>query len=148
MANVFEIANRANDKAGLLEYRLGDPHRKQLLIRYSGIDDNHQPTSTDLLISPPPKITTPSRRLIDLVVGNEESGVVVSVSDKVAEVSRSYPYETFISSDNKRIRCVIEPELTDGTFTATRETDWWRVVFVDDSSECHWKVILRKEKDR
>jgi hypothetical protein len=148
MANIFEFSNRANDKAALLEYRMGDPQRKQLLFRYTGLNPNNTPFVNDLLISPPPKITSPPRKLIDLVVGNENSGVTVTATDRVAEVSRSIPYSTFVREDNARVRCVIEPTLVNGVLQVTALTNFYRVLYIDDRDCCSYLVVLRKEKDK
>jgi hypothetical protein len=146
--NIFEKAFKANDKAALLEYRMGDPQRKQLLFRYTGLNPNNTPFVNDILISPPPKITSPPRRLIDLVVGNENSGVTVTATDRVAEISLSVPFSTFVRLDNARVRCVIEPTFVNGVLQVTAQTNFYRVLFVDDSKCDCFLVVLRKEKDK
>ena len=146
--SIFDKVNKTNDRAGLLEYKLGDPHRKPLLIQYLGLSELKLPIVTkEFLISPPPKITTPTRRLLDLIVGNENSQVVVSLTDKVAEVSRSYSYETFIRPNKERVLCYIDPPLVDGKLDTFQNPDRWRVLYVSDDDCCHWKLILRREKD-
>lgn len=150
MANIFNRVNKANDKAGLLEYRLGDPYRKPLLFQYYGINEAKlRVLVSSLLISPPPKITSPPRRLIDLVVGSENSGITVSSMDKVAQISRSYPYETFVRSDKNRAICYIDPPLINGVVDPQAiKLDKYRVLYVEDLNCCFWNVILRLEKDK
>jgi hypothetical protein len=153
--NIFEKANRANDRAALIEYRMGDPHRRQLLIRRETPATNFAPIITDFLISPPPKVTTPSTRLIGLTIGNEQSSITISANDFLVTVSRSIQREIFVRSDTARVMAWLDPPLNSAgavvyadqlkTLASGIEC---RIIHVDDRDCCDWKLLLRRVADR
>lgn len=146
MANLYDRINRANDKAGAIDYRLGDPTRKQLLIRLIDRSSGYQEEITDTLITPPPVITKAPPKLLGLLIGNEQTGITVGSDDFIATVSRSYDYSTFVRSDNGRVVVFINPRVTEGQVEEGSGTKA-RIIHVDDRDCCHWRLILRKDKD-
>lgn len=153
--NTFDRINRAGDRAALIEYRMGSPHRRQLMIRRETPAANFVPVILDTLISPPPKITGVSPRLIGLQVGNEQSGTTVSANDFVAVVSRSIPRDMFVRADTGRIMAWVDPALTStGAIAYVGNTRVLvggfecRIIHVDDRDCCDWKLILRRVKDK
>ena len=163
--NIFERANRANDRAGWLEYELGDPHRRHLLIRHQGVDSaSYVQTMTDSLIYPPPKITSVSPQLVGLSITGgtaTNTGITVSANDLLATVSRSTPKALFLPGGTTRAGAWVGMEVRDVRSLSGQRTaeiiyaddsrglagDEYRIVHIDDRDCCYWKIILRKLRD-
>lgn len=160
--NIFERINKANDRAGALSHALGDPMHRQIVVRSNSSNKGaiapYQPTIEDVLIAPPPRVTSVSPRLVGLDVGdgnNLNTAITVSASDLVAQVSRSYPRSFFVSTGNDRKSVWVDPQLSAsgdlvyelGLGKKIVGGSEYRIIFVDDRDCCFWKLILRKLSD-
>lgn len=160
--SIFERVNRANDRAGQLSYELGDPLRRQVVLRHrtsnSGSASPYAFSVDDTLLTPPPKVTTVSPRLVGLDIGdgnNLNTAITVSASDLFATVSRSYSRSLFTGKGNERVSVWVDPALNSSgnlVYESGPEKrivggSEYRIVFLDDRDCCAWKLILRKLSD-
>lgn len=154
--SIYTKIQRASDRASLLEIKQGHPQRRQLLIRTLSITGAaYAPTIDDSLITPAPKITTPSPRLIGLSIGSEAQAVEVSANDYVAEVSRSIPREKFVRADSGRVVVFVDVQVDDDG-NALYGPDGLtplggvegRIIHVDDRDCCKWTLLIRRMRDK
>lgn len=147
---LYDRISKANDKAALLEYRLGNPLRRTMVLSHRSLDENYQPITKNTVVWPPPEITSVKPRLVGLTISSGNSsntGITVSADDYSAKVSRSFRKEDFFKESQERATVWIDVPLSDsGEIEALTGTEC-RIIHIDDSDCCEWKMILRKLKD-
>lgn len=158
MQNLYARIHAQNDRAGILEAKMGHPHRQPLILR-SLIVQNKAATYEDLVVSPPPIITNVPPRLVDLSIGGDSKNVItVSANDKLARVSRSILVTSLVRDDSRRVTAWLGalvgsdglPLYVDGTALRQFAADpvEYRIIHVGDRDCCEWQLILRRMVDR
>lgn len=154
MRNIYARVNAINDKSNALEANIGNPHYRATVIRHYFLDAIGFEVFEDTLITPTPKVTNVSPRLIDITLRSSDvaNNVTVSALDKQAEISRSYNREFFVRKDARRSRVFVDVPTEDG---AIKYNDIDRglsgsemiILHLDDRDCCFWRLILRSVAD-
>lgn len=144
------------EKVAKLEKRLGLPQRRDLMIRKALYNNQTNDIEiTDILIEPTPHITFIKPQYLNLQISVEGAdSIFISKNDLQVEIPRTVPKETFLTTEEETLKIRPDPPLNElreidyiDEFKNIEGSNWYRMIFLDESDPVVWTLILTKDYD-